>query len=384
MISKILDGIQVVILTTGHHATDHRIYDKEACGLSALGASVIVIGTNSDQQKQTNKIKIVDVPATRNRIQRFLQQSWCCLRISSQFKADVLHIQDAELLQIVPWVRLKQPHIKIVYDVHEDFANLLKIRSYLPGILKPFVSMIVNGIEKGLARLVHGIVGVTQPLADRFSHNHRIAAYNFPSHRFYDYAKSVARPIAEREYDLIHLGTLSEQRALFLVDTLQILHRQRTGTRTLITGVHEHIYNKIKYLLPSGCEVECQIPYDQVPLRLGNARVGLDVHPFPTANLEVAVPVKIFEYMACGCGIVTSQMPVLNDLFVAGNINSTDITSIDGGTPETYADAIINMLDRINSGDAIGRRLQSVAHQNYVWEREAEKLASFYLKLLKL
>lgn len=384
MISKILDGIQIIILTTGHQVTDHRIYDKEACSLSELGASVVIIGNHADHQASPNNIMIRNVPEAGNRIQRFLQQSWYCWQIASRYKADILHIQDAELLQIVPWVRLKQPHIKIVYDVHEDFANLLKIRSYLPGILKPFVSMIVNGIEKGLARLVHGIVGVTQPLADRFTHNHRIAAYNFPSHRFYDYAKSVARPIAEREYDLIHLGTLSEHRALFLVDTLQKLHSQRIGTRTLITGVHEHIYNKIKHLLPSGCKLESQIPYDQVPLRLGNARVGLDVHPFHTANLEVAVPVKIFEYMACGCGVVTSQMPVLNDLFVTGGINSTDITSIDGGTAETYANAIINMLDRINNKDDIGRRLQGLAHQNYVWEREAGKLANFYLKLLKL
>lgn len=383
MISKILDGIQVIILTTGHQVTDHRIYDKEACSLSALGASVVIIGNHPDRQVSTNNIKIMNVPAPGNRIQRFLQQSWHCWRVSSQFKADIMHIQDAELLQIVPWVRLKRPHIKIVYDVHEDFANLIKIRSYLPKILKPVVSGIVNVLEKGLARFVHGIVGVTQPLTDRFSNSNRIAVYNFPSQRFYDYARSVARPIAEREYDLIHLGTLSEQRALFLVDTLKKLHHQRIGTRTLITGVHEHIYNKIKHLLPLGCELECQIPYDQVPLRLGNARVGLDVHPFRTANLEVAVPVKIFEYMACGCGVVTSQMPVLNDLFVAGSINSTDITSINGGTPETYANAIINMLDRINNGDDIGRRLQGVVQQKYVWEREAEKLANFYLKLLK-
>ncbi|GJQ22983.1 MAG: glycosyltransferase [Planctomycetia bacterium] len=383
MTSRILNGVQVIILTTGHHATDHRIYDKEACGLSALGASVTIIGNHPDKKLPTNNIKIVNIPAPGNRIQRFLQQSWHCWRISSQYKADILHIQDAELLQIIPWIRLKRPHVKIVYDVHEDFANLMKIRSYLPKFLKPLVAMIVNKMEKGLARFVHGIVGVTQPLTDRFSNRHRIAVYNFPSQRFYDYARSVCKPITEREYDLIHLGTLSDQRALFLVDTLQKLHRQRIGTRTLITGVHEHIFNKIRALLPSGCELECQIPYDQVPLRLGNARVGLDVHPFRTANLEVAVPVKIFEYMACGCGVVTSKMPVLNDLLVTDSINSKDIISINGGTPEMYATAIINMLDRINNGDDVGKRLQKAAQQKYVWEREAEKLANFYLKLLK-
>ncbi|MCF6148004.1 MAG: glycosyltransferase family 4 protein [Candidatus Kuenenia sp.] len=383
MISRVLENKKILFVTTGHQAMDHRIYDKEACSMNALGATVTILGKHCGQQLETNNIKIINVPASGNRIQRFLQLPWRCWKISSRYKVDILHIQDAELLQIIPWVRLRQPHIKTVYDVHEDFANLIKIRSYLPKILKPFVSMIVNIMEKSLARYVHGIVGVTQPLTDRFLHKHRIAAYNFPSQRFYDYAKKVAIPSIERKFDLIHLGTLSEQRALFLVDTLQKLHRQRTGTRTLISGVHEHIYNKIKHLLPSGCELELQISYDQVPLRLGNARVGLDVHPFPTANLEVAVPVKIFEYMGCGCGVVTSLMPVLNELFISGAINSEDIISIDSGNPETYANAIINMLDRINNGDDVGRRLQGVAHQKYVWEREAEKLANFYLRLLK-
>jgi glycosyltransferase involved in cell wall biosynthesis len=377
-----LDGIQVLLMTTGHQAMDQRIYDKEACSLSAVGASVIVIGKHTGQEP-LNCVRIVKLPSSQNRIKRFLYQPWHCYYLASRYHSDIFHIQDAELLQIVPLVRLIRPNVKIIYDVHEDFSNLIKIRSYIPEVLKPFIHRIVNVMEKGLSRLVHGVIGVTQPLTDCFSQSKRITVRNFPSRRFYKYAKRVAKPVSQRKYDLIHLGTLSEQRAEFLADMLHMLHQQRPKMRTLITGVHPHIFNKLKHHIPPGCELEGQIPYDQVALRLGNALIGLDVHPFPGDHLNVAVPVKVFEYMACGCAVVTSQIPVLNDLLASCGISSTDITTINGGTQETFVKAISIMHDRVKNGDKIGTRLQKIANQNFIWEREAEKLANFYIELLK-
>ena len=378
-----LNGIRVLLMTTGHEATDHRVYDKEALSLSSFGASVIVIGKQFKQQPDTNNVKIIVTPNPQNRFQRFLQQPWRCWSIASNMNIDILHIHDAELLQIVPWIRLRWPKTKIVYDVHEDFTYLISRRSYLPEVTKPFLSKVTNISEKRIAKLVHGIVGATQPLADRFVKNRRIGIYNFPSKRFYATSKRLAKPISQRKYDIIHLGTLSLERAKFLAETLQILHQQKSNTKTLITGVHDHIYKQLQTMIPPGCEIEGKISYSQVSLRLGNARIGIDIHPFHTRNLNVAVPVKVFEYMACGCAVVTSQMPVFNQLIAKSNVELKDIITIHGGTPEIYANAVRNMLERVNDGEDVGKRLQVSARCSFMWEREAEKLVNFYLELLK-
>jgi glycosyltransferase involved in cell wall biosynthesis len=379
-----LDNIKVMLVTTGHEATDHRIYDKEACGLASLGALVTIIGRHTNGQRSNiDHVHIIEIAAPKNRIERFFIQPWRCYRAASPITVDFIHIQDAELLQIVPWLRFRWSQVKVVYDVHEDYANLIKIRSYLPRIVRPFVGTFIDAVEKGLARLVHGVVGATQPLADRFPRNERIAAYNFPSQRFYRNAKENAKPESLRKFDLVHIGTLSAQRARFLADIVHILYRERPTLRILVTGLHRDIYDLLQaFALPS-CSLEGQIPYGLVPMRLGDARVGLDVHPFRGAHLDVAVPVKLFEYMACGCAIVCSQMPVLNQLLAEHDVNETDLTCIDGGTPETYASAIIELLDRINKGEDVGGKLREVAYRYYVWENEAEKLANFYLNLLR-
>ncbi len=138
----------------------------------------------------------------------------------------------------------------------------------------------------------------------------------------------------------------------------------------------------LRDVVPPGCTIEGTIPYDRVPLRLGDARIGLDVHPFHTSNLGAALPVKVFEYMAAGCAVVTSAMPVLSDLIENDKTLAGDVSVIDGGEPEDYAEAILHLADRIAGGEQIGERTRLAAAENYVWEKEAEKMIHLYRSVL--
>ena len=57
-----------------------------------------------------------------------------------------------------------------------------------------------------------------------------------------------------------------------------------------------------------------KIAYRKVAELLGNCCIGLDVHPVLYPHLRCAVPVKVFEYMAAGCNVVTSYLPELDGL----------------------------------------------------------------------
>jgi hypothetical protein len=240
----------------------------------------------------------------------------------------------------------------------------------------------VDLVEKGLARSVDAVIAVTPRLAVRFKNRYREALYNFPSHRFYDRALRSSQPPEARPYDLVHLGTLSAARARFLAETLAIVHRERPSFKALVTGAHSHTVEQLKALDIPGCAIEGVMPYDLVPLRLGSARIGLDVHPFPTANLRAALPVKVFEYMAAGCAVVASAMPVLSDLAGRDRHLRGDMSVIAGGEPGDYADSILRLLERIDRGEPIGERLRAAARDSYVWEREAQKMIAFYSRLL--
>jgi hypothetical protein len=369
-------------VTSSHEAADHRIRDKEAASLALAGAQVTIIGADSYGAGAGNGIKIIKTPKATARLDRFLRQPWRCWSLASRLNADVIHLHDPELLQIVPRLKIRPDRPRIIYDVHEDFPELVRIRDYLPGLCRTLAPPAVDLIEKGLAGLVDAVIAVTLSLAARFGNRQREAIYNFPSRLFYEHAFRLSKPPAARTYDLVHLGTLSEARARFLVETLAILHHRKPSFTALITGAHSHIVRQLQALRPEGCTIEGVIPYDLVAERLGDARIGLDVHPFPTSNLRVALPVKVFEYMASGCAVVTSAMPVLTGLLNEHAGVARDVRVIGGGEPADYAASILDVLDRIQKGEEIGERIRVAAVGRYLWEKEAEKMIGLYRRLL--
>ena len=56
------------------------------------------------------------------------------------------------------------------------------------------------------------------------------------------------------------------------------------------------------------------IPHEEVPRLLADSRVGIDVHPWMSPHLRPALAVKVCEYMAAGCAVVASPMPVLEEI----------------------------------------------------------------------
>ena len=286
------------------------------------------------------------------------------------------------MLVTLPVARAWWWRSRLVYDVHEDFPNLMAIRDWLPSPTKRPLRMLLEGGEKSLAMLAHAIVGVTAPLADKFWNRQRIVARNYVSRGFFDRAAAVSRAPRDREYDVVHLGTLSSARAQFLVDVLQELHTMRPGTRSLVIGVSSEVEQRLRPRLPPGCLLLGPLAYEDVPRFLGNAKVGLNVHPWLQRHLIVALPVKVCEYMAAGCAVVSSTLPVLDQVLVEAGIGSRDMTLVSGGEPREYAAAVGFWLGAISAGANPGATLRERALASMTWEAEAEGIARLYLRLL--
>jgi glycosyltransferase involved in cell wall biosynthesis len=374
-----LDGVNVLIMASGHAATDPRIH-KQACSMQSLGANVAVVAAL--EQSNTRELKVLTVPKPSSRFRRFLWQPWRCLGRAWRQHPDIIHLHDAEMLLALPLAKGRWPHCRFVYDVREDFANLMLIRDWLPGWVKPAVRVMTNALEKALAQFADALVSVTPPLADRFNHKNKIVAYNFVSREFFEQVEQPRREAGQREFDLVHLGTLNVRRAIFLADTLREFHRLRPRARSLVIGVSPEVEATIRARLPDGCVLLGRTPYKDIPGLLGNVKVGLDVHPWLGPHLMVALAVKVCEYMAAGCAVVASGMPVLDRILSEAGVDGDAITIINGGTPVDYAQAAAQMIERIEYGSDPGARLRELACQHMVWEEEAVKIAQLYLKLV--
>lgn len=372
--------MSILVVTSGHEVNDSRVYGREARSMRALGADVTVVGKL--ERGSADEVRTLLVPRPSSRAFRFLLQPWRCLWRARAERPDVIHFHDAEMLATLPLARLWWPKARFVYDVHEDFANLMLIRDWLPGALKPFVRFVTKNLEEGLARLAHGVVGVTPPLAAKFHGVKSAVVYNFVPGEFFQRAARAGKPPAEREFDLVHLGTLSARRAAFLAETLVEFHRLRPGARSMVFGASPDILELLRLRVPAGCSLLGRVAYSEIPAYLGNGKIGLDVHPWIGPHLEVAVPVKVCEYMASGCGVVSSSMPILDRILRDAGPDAAAATIIQGGTPADYALAAARTLEAIDRGENPGATLQRLAQRHMNWDTESRKLALFYLDLL--
>lgn len=345
-----------------------------------MGADVTVVATL--EQGDPDGVNVLTVRKPSTRLMRFLWQPWRCLLRAWLHHPDLMHLHDVETLIILPVAKLRWPSCRFVYDVREDFANLMLIRDWIPDRIKPIVRVLMNALEKAFASFANALVSVTPPLADKFSHQNKIVAYNFISHEFFEQVDRTRREPRQRQFDLVHLGTLNARRAIFLTDTLQEFHRLCPQARSLVIGVSPEIEALMSPRVPHGCVLLGRTPYQEIPALLGNAKVGVDVHPWLGPHLAVALAVKVCEYMAAGCGVVASSMPVLTRILVQAGADAEFSTIIEGGTPVDYAQAVARVVERIDSGADPGARLREMACQHMVWEGEAVKIAQLYLKLL--
>jgi glycosyltransferase involved in cell wall biosynthesis len=327
-------------------------------------------------------MEVLIAPKPSSRLTRFIWQPWRCLWAARRLKPDVIHFHDAEMLMTLPLVKLWWRHSKFVYDVHEDFANLMLVRDWLPEGLKAPVRILTNTMEKGLALLADAIVGVTPPLADKFRNKERVVAYNFVAEKFFHEAAKMSKDPRAREFDVVHLGTLNLRRADFLARTLKELHHLKPSARSVVIGVSPEIEKVIRKTIPDGCVLLGKTPHEQLPGLLGNAKVGLDVHPWLGPHLKVAIPVKVCEYMAAGCAVVSSYMPVLQGILDKADVCSADLRIIHGGEPIDYARAALEIIEMIEKGTDPGAKLQKAALQYMVWEKEADKIGQLYLRLV--
>jgi glycosyltransferase involved in cell wall biosynthesis len=375
-----LRGVDVVLMASGHEVTNPRIYARQALSLQGLGANVIVVGRL--EHRPSGEAQVLAVSAPSSRLVRFLWQPWRCLWAARHLNPDVFHFHDAEMLTVLPIAKLWWRRSKFIYDAREDFGNMMLVRDWLPSAVKPAVRFLTEVIEPGLARLADAIVGVTPPLTAKFRHPKKIVAYNFVPDDFFEQTARAKRDPRMREFDVVHLGTLNLRRAAFLAETLREFHRLRPRARSLVIGASREIEAALRPQVPDGCVLLGKTPYGEIPGLLGNAKVGLDVHPWLGPHLEVALAVKVCEYMAAGCAVVASTMPVLNKLLAEAGAGSDSISIIEGGEPSKYARAVLRLVEAIERGDDPGARLRALAFEHLRWENEVVKIARLYLQLL--
>ena len=130
MDKELMTNIEIVLVSSGHQAIDHRVFDKEAVSLAKHFPRVrVVAGHLADGI--VDGVQITALPPCRSRLARFAWRPLQCYLAARGHGKRLLILHDAELLFWAPLVKLLTGW-KIIYDVHEDFPQLLLRRRWIP------------------------------------------------------------------------------------------------------------------------------------------------------------------------------------------------------------------------------------------------------------
>jgi glycosyltransferase involved in cell wall biosynthesis len=121
------------------------------------------------------------------------------------------------------------------------------------------------------------------------------------------------------------------------------------------------------------------VPPRQGWAHMARCHVGLAVLA-STPNNRMSYPTKIFEYMALGIPVITSNFP----LYRAVVEESRCGFCIDPHSPEILADKIEWLINHSDAAAAMGQRGREAVRHRFNWSSEAKKLLHFYGELLSI
>jgi len=367
--------MKVVHITTVHNPFDTRIFEKMCKSAVEAGWDVTLVAGH-DRNEIVDGVKVISFPRQPNRLRRLLLSIPRAIRLASKVRADIYHIHDPELL--VAFRFLPRSGIAI-YDMHENMAASIRHKPWIPSWLRSPAARLWNCIESMLLRSVPVIFAEYSYQRDYPWVKCSEVVLNMPKSE-----QLVALKVEGRvEGKLVYVGTVSAGRgSLVTLRALEILQRRRTEVQFLCIG-------------PSAPQHRAELDafVSQKELRnvqfIGRMRsidawklaaqchIGLaTVLPLP--NYVESYPTKLFEYMAIGVPVIASNFELYKNVVETVGCG----ICVDPEDPEQIAGAIETILDNPQMASEMSKRGQNAALVRFRWDVEADKLKTFYSRLL--
>lgn len=415
----------VTILSSVHLALDNRVFYREARTLQQAGYRVNLVAVH-DREEVKEGIHIIPLPRVRRRQRPLLW--FVLLDIARKKQADIYHFHDPELLLISPvlrWLTGKP----VIYDIHEVYADFVRVKEYFPATLREPIARLVGWLEPRLARWQNGLIFADDQIAACFAHINRpkTTLFNFPSWQFVE--KAAAAVEARREMERLESGDweqgsgeAAEQRSGGAKEPLHsplptphsplaqkkgpiILYlggMERNRGTELMLAAFEQVLEKmpearlflVGHFAPGDLEQEVRddalargiaesvtitgrISFEQIGHYLQKATIGW-VSWQPFAKNEKNIPTKLFEYMAYGLPVVTSDLASVRP-FVRQGINGLRVKAAD---PAAHAEAILLLLQNPQRAQALGREGQQLVQNHFNWDLMKPRLLGLYEEVL--
>ncbi|MEM7728639.1 MAG: glycosyltransferase family 4 protein [Pseudomonadota bacterium] len=241
------------------------------------------------------------------------------------------------------------------------------------GVLPPFV----RATEWIAGHWFDGILAPTEQIVRRFPPRKTHLIRNFPI--LSELIPPAQRDYADRPKQFAYVGGLTENRNIDgMMDGVAKLEdpdaRLRLAGTFFPPSLEERILSKPEWerVIWDGW-----VSRQEVASLLGDARAGL-VLLRPIEHEMLTLPIKMFEYMAAGLPVISSDFPLWRDIIEKAEcgllVDPMDVSAIAG--------AMQWILDHPDEAERMGQRGRAAIEEHYSWEAESRTLLSMTRTLL--
>ena len=364
---------KVVQMATVHPPFDVRVFDKHCRSLAQAGYDVTYI-TAHDTTEQRDGVTVKGVPKARTRLERLTRVLPNVIRAAFRENADIYHFHDVEL--ILAGYLLKLRGKTVIYDVHENYpADVFAEKPYLPVWIRHALSASVAGAEWIAGRWFDATVAATGVIGARFPERTTAVVRNYA--RVAELQQGVeGPPYAQRAPVALFTGGLTPIRCAAEMCAIGNALRDIPGYQTVVVGrPNTPGYPDELKALPGWDTMRYEgiVPMARVRELLGEARVALCLNQ-PRADFLDLATNKLFEYMAVGLPVVSTDIPYWRQLIEETGCGIV----VNGADPGELATAVRWLLEHPVEAEAMGAKGRRAAEERYNWTSEERVLLGVY------
>jgi glycosyltransferase involved in cell wall biosynthesis len=372
-------GLTLCHFSTAHTQLKSRSFHRECMPLAAAGMNVRYV-TPAAIKGRRNGVDFVTLQRPQSRL-RSLLASAGLTRVLLRQNANLYHFQDPELLLVALALKIIF-HKRVIYDAYEDFPSIALNKHSLPAGLRLPAAKMVTALERLAAYCFDGVMTADSLTLRRFAHtgkSRKLVFFNFPNLDLFPPPR-----LKTKHFDVVYRGGLSARAGtLVLLEAMQLLAACGKPASLLLIGYFDDAVFESKLReqirasgLSAYVELRGRMEHEDMAEALGEARIGVcPLQDIPKFRLNI--PVKVFEYWACGLPVIASDLPPIRPFFrsVAGGFlyQPSDAAEL--------ARSIRWLLDRPDAASSMGQSGRSAIVQRYNNQNEVRKLRDFCVRV---
>lgn len=358
------------MLTSAHSALDDRIFHREAKTLHEAGFSVCVVG----QHPRSEVIQGIQIHALlhpANRMRR-LMLGITLLKVALRLNARLYIFHDPELIAI--GLVLESMGKKVIYDAHENLPFQIRQKDWIWYPFRWALIPLAVFLEYLAGRFLDGVIAAVPAIQKRFPPSHTELVRNFPTETALS-VLSEGDSLSQRRNLVIYTGSLSRVRGITeLVEAFRGLEDDElwlVGAFDDFDYEAQTIRSLPKNVIWMGWKSHPEV------LKLYRFAKAGTLLLYPTPNHRCALPVKLFEYLAAGLPVISSNIKEYTEL-VAGCGLQVDPHDVPG-----IRNAIRKLLENDVCLNEMSVRARARVWSIYRWQPEGDRLISFCRRSMK-